>query len=259
MTPGARLILADYMQPRAKRIFIDDGGLLPSLRDAHFFDCSAIMPIARQLASQIAEHGSREVLGFLPAPKTWMEWSENGGRTIKGVLLEAEHGADVAHEIYGEWWSTRRETGGGSYRYQPGLKLHQPPSQHPAETKRRQMLAELFSGGPLALALLACINTPRVIGRKTHLPAAKLQRAFASGRPMRGTFPQGAWTEMVLEVTPPRLQEGPCRPGYLSGARALHFVRAHLRVRQGMLELIKAHHRGDPSLGIKRTRYRLVA
>lgn len=255
MTPCAKFILDDYMQPRVRRLFKDDGGLLPSLRDAHFFDCTAILPIARQLAGQMAQHGSREVLGFLPAPLTWIEF-QTWRYGWEGFLLSAEHGAATAREISAFWYAGSQPGGGSTVSYD--LPLVMPPAASEQLARCRRMLAELNSG-PLIHALLACINTPRVIGRKTHFPASKMQRAFARNRPMTGSFPRGAWTELVLSVTPPDQEAAAEQNAYLTGARALHFVRAHLRVRLGMLELIKAHHRGDPSLGIKRTRYRLVA
>jgi hypothetical protein len=37
--------------------------------------------------------------------------------------------------------------------------------------------------------------------------------------------------------------------------RALHFVRAHLRLRLGKIELVRPHWRGDAQLGIKRPAY----
>jgi hypothetical protein len=77
---------------------------------------------------------------------------------------------------------------------------------------------------------------------------------------MVGTFPLRAWTEIVLEVTPPS-EAGALDPGeaHLTGRRALHFCRQHLRIRGGRLELVKAHWRGDAAIGIKQSRYRVAA
>jgi hypothetical protein len=54
----------------------------------------------------------------------------------------------------------------------------------------------------------------------------------------------------------------PARPEGLAAGngspRALHFVRAHLRLRLGRVELVRPHWRGDAQLGIKRPAY-LVA
>jgi len=105
-------------------------------------------------------------------------------------------------------------------------------------------------------AALALINTPRIIGRRTRLPHAGLQRKLAAMHHMVGKYPLQAWHEVVLEVGPPKVDSREVE-GRLTGARALHFCRAYLRVRNGMVEIVNAHWRGDPALGIKQTRYRL--
>ncbi|QPF81665.1 hypothetical protein IC762_17725 [Bradyrhizobium genosp. L] len=109
----------------------------------------------------------------------------------------------------------------------------------------------------LLVPLLAMINTPRIIGRCQHMPhaglARDLRKRFGAGR-----FPLRAWTEIQLKVTPPEQGEGEAE-AHLTGARALHFCRAHLRVRLGRLELVSSHWRGDPALGIKQSKYRLVS
>ena len=106
--------------------------------------------------------------------------------------------------------------------------------------------------------LLAIINTPRVIMRRQHMPHAGLQRALIASRRITGKYPLLAWQELQLKVQPPDIDESD-HEAHLTGARALHFCRAHLRIRLGRLELVSAHWRGDPALGIKQTRYRVVA
>jgi hypothetical protein len=49
----------------------------------------------------------------------------------------------------------------------------------------------------------------------------------------------------------------PASEGHLTGEKCLHFVRTFLRVRMGQLEYVDAHWRGNPALGMKRSRYRL--
>jgi hypothetical protein len=107
------------------------------------------------------------------------------------------------------------------------------------------------------MAAVALINTPRVIGRQQHMPHAGLQRALARSKGMVGKFPLRAWTEIKLEVRPPVHAEG-FHEARLSGTRALHFCRAHLRVRRGQIEYVTHHWRGDASIGIKRSRYAMV-
>ena len=104
---------------------------------------------------------------------------------------------------------------------------------------------------------LALINTPRVIGRKQHMPHAGLQKKMAAARGMVGKFPLRGWTELTLAVSPPAV-DGQEHEVRLTGGKALHFCRAHLRIRLGQVELVKPHWRGDPALGIKQTRYRVA-
>ena len=66
-------------------------------------------------------------------------------------------------------------------------------------------------------------------------------------------------TEIKLEITEPvDASHDPSMEAHYTGDRALHFCRAHLRIRLGKLEIVRSHWRGDASLGIKQSRYRLA-
>lgn len=110
----------------------------------------------------------------------------------------------------------------------------------------------------ILIAALAMINTPRIIGRRQYMPHAGLQRRLAAAKGMVGKFPLHAWTEIKLEVRPPEEAGDAEHQTYLTGEKALHFCRAHLRVRLGKLEYVRSHWRGNPALGIKQSRYTLV-
>lgn len=116
--------------------------------------------------------------------------------------------------------------------------------------------AKNWSG--LLLCLLAMINTPRIVGRRQHMPHRGLEKDLLRARPVVGKFPLHAWTEIKLEVSPPRIENSDVHEAHLTGARALHFCRAHLRIRNGYLEIVRAHWRGDASLGIKQSRYSVI-
>jgi hypothetical protein len=95
------------------------------------------------------------------------------------------------------------------------------------------------------------INSPKVIGRRQFMPHKVLVKNFTGG-----SFPLHAWTEIRLEVSkPPEIDDGGPHEARLTGRRALHFCRAHLRIRYGQLEYVSPHWRGDPSVGIKQSRY----
>jgi hypothetical protein len=242
----------------------------------HCFECSELFDAAGDMALTFtkARLAGKDKLAFLPAPKTWIEWRNpiapchqhpNGTVGRMGALLieEGEY-ADVwlAHAIPGG-------TGPDVFASFPGY-FRMPLSGNPdmetfnvsAELQEfidGHMVANLH--GPFLYALLAMINTPRVIGRRQHMPHAGLQRKLARAKGMVGKYPLHAWHEVKLEVTPPRLDRsatGEPHETRLTGAKARHFCRAHLRVRLGALELVSPHWRGDPALGIKQTRYRVV-
>lgn len=105
--------------------------------------------------------------------------------------------------------------------------------------------------GLLLLALLAVLCTPRLwVARE--IDRGKLNRA----RARRGRWPLFAYKEVVID--PRRVSTVSPASGHGS-PRALHFVRAHLRVRSnGRVEMVRPHWRGDAQLGIKRPAYRLT-
>lgn len=116
-------------------------------------------------------------------------------------------------------------------------------------------MANRFIG--MAVLTLDLINTPGLIGLKLHRPHNKIARKLRYVG--AGKYPLHAWSEVVLKhqtkVAPPEE-----RFSGLIHHKCLHFVRSHLRhYRDGKITMIPAHWRGDPALGIKRTRYRMAA
>src|SRR5262249_29716721 len=108
------------------------------------------------------------------------------------------------------------------------------------------------------LTNLAIINTPHIIGRTTHLPHTGLQKHLARAFKMPGKYPLQPWHEVKLHVVVPSEFGGGEVEGHLTGERALHLCRSYLRIRLGQLELVHSHWRGNPALGIKQTRYRVI-
>jgi hypothetical protein len=110
----------------------------------------------------------------------------------------------------------------------------------------------------VTVSLLALINSPRIIGRQQHMPSRVLEQKLTRGFGV-GKFPLHAWTEIKLEVAKPiEIDDGEPHEAHLTGRRALHFVRKHLRLWNGELIYVTSHWRGDPALGIKQSRYRVV-
>lgn len=253
MTPLAHAIVADSTLPVKKRQYDDAARHLRLLDGVHFFACEAVWPTALDLANAPAERIialSDGPLAFLPTPRTWLEVGNPYALGKTAFLLE-QVGNDAVVTIVVD-----RVDGMVATQI-----MRLPLSGSSAPSGEYYVTYEGFSGlgfGRVIYALLAMINTPRVIGRRQHMPHAGLQRKLAAARSMVGKYPLQAWHELVLEVTPPRVADEEPHETRLTGSKAQHFVRCHLRVRLGGLELVSSHWRGDPALGIKQTRYRVV-
>lgn len=267
MTPLAhsltKLLIVKSKKPDDEFWMINKSTLRDKLTDSHFFETSQIIPMLYELAR--IEERDRESLseqfqiyGFLPAPKTWLEWYHDGIGERVALLLEekSENHADVtlffrqAAQPIGiiKPMTCDIETPGGNYAFPPRLMDYARKYDQDAGGLAMQLMST-------AHAMLTLINSPKIIGRRQHMPHVglerKLTRQFGVGR-----FPLQAWTELSLHVAkPPEIDDGEPHEAHLTGRRALHFCRKHLRIRMGRLEYVSAHWRGDAALGIKQKRY----
>jgi hypothetical protein len=184
--------------------------------------------------------GTVTQLCFLPAPKTWIEFKDP--RLRMGFFL-----ADVAPNRVSVlcFHDNNPEPFFAGYLHTDTASVETPPDCDPQYGKAIQT----------ACLFLMLINTPKIIGRQQHMPSRVLERKLTKGFGV-GKFPLHAWTEIQLHVAKPiEIDDGQPHEAHLTGQRALHFVRKHIRVRRGQLEYVSAHWRGDPAIGIKRTRY----
>lgn len=109
----------------------------------------------------------------------------------------------------------------------------------------------------MCVLTLDLINTPGLIGLRQHDPHRGLARRLAAYR--SGSYPLRGWSEVVLKHQTRFAEAGEHHTG-ATFHKCLHFVRSHLRhYRDGKVTVIPAHWRGDPALGIKRTRYLVAA
>lgn len=266
MTPLAQRIVENLTLPIALRCKYDDVGLMHKMADVHCFDLTEAWPLIEDLSRKIVEDGADVGrLCFLPAQKTWLEvFGREAGARQGYLLVSSADGASCT-----AYFATTRVlvddgteqtlsapdyfTSTNVYRFQLLQSAVLP------EPSRR----DLVVGEPnraFLYAALALINTPRLIGRRQHMPHRGLERRLLKQQAALGHFPLHAWTEIKLEVTPPEDASGsPSSEAHLTGRKALHFCRAHLRVRNGRVEIVRGHWRGDASLGIKRSRYRVTA
>ena len=260
--------------------------------DLHFFDCRQINEAATlifnmDVKSDIEiDERSQSYLQFLPADHVWLEVCDPAGVNADSAIVlwkseEYENCADVAHVAFGGksscFYGTMRlddfkqwdyvQLGGSSAMPKPNedelkrlafddkYRMTRPPSLPPS-LDNVPLHAVCFGGE--VYSLLACINTPKVIGRRQRMPNAKLERRLMKQAGITGKYPLRAWTEIILEVGPPREDKNGIVEGRLTGTRALHFVRRFYRIRNGQLEYVSPHWRGDAAVGIKRSRYKMV-
>lgn len=263
MTPLAHRIARELTLPLKRRTVGPE--MLDLMSDLHCFDMAAVWPLVEQLAATISEDllsfgGSQGQFMFLPARRTWIEYGKivEGRPARFGLHLEETKSRRHCVVEFAAGAGDRVSFGAGEATQilplvtSEGLGL------------TREMGAKAKEGGVSIaaeiMAALAIINTPRIVGRRQHMPHRGLERKLLAARGVQGRFPLNAWTEILLDVSPPHdaSSERPAE-AHLTGERALHFCRAHLRVRLGRLELVRSHWRGDASLGIKRSRYKVQA
>lgn len=255
MTPLAHALVKEMTLQLKRRTFIDRWGLLPEMSDIHCFELSEVSGLVENIANGISRNlQSTERLSFLPAPKTWMEWKK--GNIRYGILLkETELGANYVLAESSPFCSKR---GGFIALRRPFIVKYPGDALLIHDPGLSPVMASALALN--ILGALAVINTPRVVGRRQHMSHRGLERDLVRAKKTVGNFPLHAWTEIKLEVCDPRdASRDPSTEAHYTGMRALHFCRAHLRVRLGKLEIVRSHWRGDGSLGIKQSRYRLTA
>lgn len=272
MTPLAHAFAKELLKPANKRVpYVarNPGFVREALADVHCFECTEILPICKELSGALVKLGEKEgyrVMGelmFLPAPKTWIELkllpgsdrtayfvSENPGGNVASVDLVSE--AEMAFGHIGKLYLDVADYSLNA-NTRDGQKIDEvfPFAERP-EISFKDFLDHEFIRLQL---IIAAINTPQIVGRRQVMPhrglEKNLRREFGVGK-----FPLHAWTEIKLQVSkPPDIEDGEPHEAHLTGRRALHFCRKHIRIKNGRLEYVRAHWRGDPAIGIKRSRY----
>lgn len=257
MTPIPQLITKDCLLPLKQRRFCID---LKFLDGFHFFEASEVADAAFDLAQRTVPRKLVGKLAFLPAPKIWIE-VRVGSRSCDRVAYLLEQDGDAAKVRLVILNPDGMIEKSDNLMWLP-LVSADAIGTYSLDTSGWSLQRDDAAPDSLASVLyayLALINTPRIIGRRQHMPHRGLERRLIQQRPAVGKFPLRAWTELLLRVTPPQIDDTPSREAHLTGQRARHFVRCHLRIRLGQLELVSAHWRGELALGIKQTRYKVAA
>lgn len=184
---------------------------------------------------------------FMPAERTWIEWpmgqegemgilfhGQGDVRTGRAVFYAQRHGQDPLYA------GLDVDLTKGDIR--PNL------SSIPYEDPLRVCTA-IASMVPLFFALLALVNSPKVVKRDP----AKLEKLN------RKRLSAGRYTYHPHHVVRLNVDRKTVRVGASDGgdgaSRALHFVRAHLRLWEGRYILVQPHWRGDAQIGIVKPAY----
>jgi hypothetical protein len=212
---------------------------------------------ADDLASPKVLDASRDHL-FLPAERVWIEWHQDStimpGAGRMGVLLEAAHTfrPDLDYTLtMGRASIFLPAARGAAVPFRNLMGMFDFPTEGAALRFRDIVGIEGLDeevAGAWVCAVLCLINTPRIAQVRPH-DHTKLNKARARARKP----PVLDWGEVHLTVD----LGAPGRGDQTSPTelRALHHVRAHLRIRLGQVELVRPHYRGDPSAGIRLHRH----
>lgn len=237
MTPLAHAIAKQQVLPPKKRkplYMADTKEFRPVgdiVHDIHCFECSQILDLVHELVDSGKVKDVDQDTIFLPAPRTWIEYRYERGARHAWFLEESAAFFTFLIVVEGEEHFLAKRS-----EYLSGEDGH------------------LMHG--MLIATLALINTPKIIGRDQHLPNRGLERSLQ--KQSIGKYPLHAWNELKLRVAKPiEIDDGEPHEDHLTGRRALHFCRAHLRIKLGKIEHVTSHWRGDAALGIKQTRYRV--
>ena len=219
----------------------------PFAVDMAFFKSCSVLQSADRIAVEIIEEDDK--IDDFTSAKTLPNLEELKHRAyMKGC-------ADARQSIYDSgvgqsrrWLEARKELLTGQSK-----AVHRKLSVLEA---KEGVLGAVNSAIAFSVLAVDLINTPGIVGMRQHAPHAGLARNLASHG--IGKYPLRGWSEVAVK-THTTFDEGE----YESGAtfrKCLHFVRSHKRhYRDGKVTIIPAHWRGDPALGIKRTRYKVTA
>lgn len=243
MTPLLWDITKQYLLPRSQRAsWCDDVQHL--LDGVHGYEISSVAASCRGVVEQ--GHSPNGAFTFAPGSRVFLDFTvrykglaERGGYLVCGNV--------VWHFMRGKDGSIDGEELSLFFEPQMTSITHYAESKQPGVEKR----GALTDIGELRFirAAFSIINRPQHVGLNVHQPHKKrLKKLSGTG------FPLHVWHEVTVGRGT-RNHEGKQIESQVSGTRPYHHVRAHYKPSLGIV--VPEHWRGDPSIGIKRTRYRV--
>jgi hypothetical protein len=284
MTPLAHSFAKDLTRPIAQRQVNDTANIIPSFDRMHSFDCEPISEAIEQALEDEDGHAGETIRYLLddvvmPAEVTWLEFgrvtlrSEGTGDSVitrLAVVVEKQgpwfkidlamhHTADAAPTLRVGKQTEPFTISMGRVRAVPliagGFEYEETPEMKGAWTDGIQVRSAANRFIAMAMLALDIIGQPSLVRLVTHAPHRGLERQLL--RQGVGKYPLLAWHEVVIKPQDRPLTDEEAE-GHLTGRKCLHFVRGHRRrYRDGRETTVTHHWRGDPALGMQRTRYRV--
>ena len=216
---------------------------------------------ARLLLELSEKDGLEDSAGYLfwPNHRCWLEidffWDERKYRT--GLLFLGLNGSLSLGTAF-FYCSVTRAVADAPTHYKCALDCDLARDANPfllidtgaalsGKVTEKALLVALFAK-QIALAALALLSSPRHCIRRP-IDFTRLNRR----RQAKGKWPFHAYHEVRIRIEAPAATVG--QANGKSRERALHWVRAHLRLRLGKVEFVHPHWRGNAELGIRRPAY----
>jgi hypothetical protein len=241
---------------------------------AHYFDVTEVYEASQELARRWVEGYNKPdgrgrpfdgTLAFLPFSKIWLESEridENGPCRLAYFIVQRDDERASLHTL-SHFAAKRqiklhefndemllRETAEAVFNHQPGDR----PVYATSFGNRGPDGMPMYNIHFGIYALLAMINSPRIIEQLAHPPQRTLTRKLAA---IDAAFEPTPWHTIQLKVTREAMATAGQGHDAVHGNVALHFVRSFVRVRFGQLEIVNAHMRGNPEKGFAGGDYRV--
>ena len=207
MTPLAQRFANEVVLAPKDRTLVDPDGILRLMPDASCFEMTEVADVVSNFGNAYIDAGVPDPkLAFLPHRLTWLEWmpTEPGpdGKRRRGFMLE-DSGDDFAiiwylgpqgARIVGKMALGNRLEEAMDDRTVPFIAY---PHDNPQLDERKVTVWAFILYG-----MLAVINSPRQIGRRTHTAHSGLARKLAKAKMLGKPGPLRPWTEIKLEWMP---------------------------------------------------------
>jgi hypothetical protein len=199
---------------------------------------------------------------FMPAEECWFEWPMAGEGDM-GIMFLGARSVSKGPAIFYAWRHKGEDEGPTSlplyFDLEQGImridyEMFAAIDKMTGKNQARDMIAfnqslELLK--PVVFAFLALINSPKIVRRDP----ARVERLNRKRKAV------GRYTFHPHHVVRLNVDRKTVRVGASDGgdgaSRALHFVRAHLRLWEGRYILVQPHWRGDPQIGIVKPGYEI--